>query len=313
MVIHQSVRRAEPPSATETIRPLNIEDVNQLPLGWYHRHDHAEIRRLVRGFPGRSVWRPDTGEFALIGPWRHRTDIVQVAELSAQRSAAGLIEYAAAAAGHLGADLMVFMENDERRRPSFYRSIDFDHLEDVITMELAEPSADTELDEGRAFLPVVPDTPNYDEVRRIDDLAFPWLWRNGAIEFASYIRMPDVRVQIGLADGQPVSYFGVTLYDDWGHLDRIAVRPEAQGQGIGYQTLAAASRLMARSGASTIGLSTQGHNQQSRRLYERFGFVRRSMNDYRLYGRALTDATIPELLRRPPGVGTPFTGEDTST
>ena len=309
MVIHQSVRRTGPPAAAQAVRPLAVEDVARLPLAWYHRHDHSEIRRLVRTFPGRSVWRPDTGEFALIGPWRHRTDIVQLVELSAQRSVAGLIEHATAAAGHLGADLMVILENDERRRPSFYRTLDFEHLEDVITMELARPPADLAPSGDLAFLPVAPGSPFFDAIRRIDDRAFPWLWRNGLIEFESYLRLPDVRVFIGLQSGRPVSYFGVTLYRDWGHLDRIAVDPEAQGEGIGYRTLAHATTVMARSGASSVGLSTQGHNQRSRRLYERFGFVRRPMNDYRLYGRPLTDEPMPALLSRPTDAP-PSTDED---
>lgn len=312
MVIHQSARRAQPPTTERRIRPLTLEDVPRIPLTWHHRHDHAEIRRLVRGFPGRSVWQPDTGEFALIGPWRHRTDIVQVSELSAQRSAAGLIEYAVAASGRLGADLLVILENDERRRPSFYQAIDFDHLEDVITMELADPPLEAEIMDGLTFLPVQPDTPFYDAIRRIDDRAFPWLWRNGPTEFASYIQMSDVRIFVGLLAGSPVSYFGVTLYNDWGHLDRIAVWPDVQGQGIGYQTLAFATALMARSGAGTIGLSTQGHNLQSRRLYKRFGFVRRSTSDYRIYGRPLTDETMPELLLRAPATTTPVSDRDQS-
>ena len=310
MVIHQSVPRNDTTNAERRIQPLRPEDVSQLPLAWYHRHDHGEIRRLARNFPGRSMWQPDTGEFALIGPWRHRTDIVQLVELSAQRAAVGLIESAAAAAGHLGADLMVIMENDERRRPSFYRAIDFEHLEDVITMELDGPSVDAPVAGNLEFVPVQPETGHYDAIRGIDDLAFPWLWRNGPIEFASYIRMPDVRIFIGLLDGRPVSYVGLTLYNDWGHLDRIAVRPTAQGQGVGAQTLAFACRLMARSGADSIALSTQGHNTQSRRLYERFGFVRKSTNDYRIYGRPLTDESLSALLRRPPETATPRSDED---
>ena len=306
MVIHELGRRTETSSDGPRIRALTPEDVSRLPLTWYHRHDRGEIRRLVRGFPGRSVWNPDTGEFALIAPWRHRTDIVQVAELSAQRSAVALIESAAAGAGRLGADLLVILESDERRRPSFYAAIDFEHLEDVVTMELDVLPDDAGATTDLTFVRVLPDTPGFAEVRRIDDEAFPWLWRNGLVEFDSYIRMTEVRISLGLMEGRPVAYHGVTLYRGWGHLDRIAVLPDLQGYGIGYQTLRHATAVMARSGAETVGLSTQGHNHQSRHLYKRFGFTRQASNDYRIYGRSLGEEPLTSLLRRAPEV-TPMT------
>lgn len=300
MVIHELGRRTSAPHHNQQIRVLTSEDVSRLPLAWYHRHDRGEIRQLIRNFPGRSLWQPDTGEFALIGPWRHRTDIVQITELSAQSSSVALIESAAAAAGNLGADLMVILESDERRRPSFYRSIDFEHLEDVITMELDILPDDATATTDLTFVRVVPDSPEYAEIRRIDDTAFPWLWRNGPVEFAAYIRMPDVRIYLGLLDGRPVSYHGVTLYGGWGHLDRIAVLTDLQGQGVGFQTLRHATAVMALAGADTVGLSTQGHNDRSRQLYERFGFVRQATNDYRFYGRPLGEESLARLLELPP-------------
>ncbi len=310
MVIHELGRRTEMSSEGLGIRALTPEDVSRLPLTWYHRHDRGEIRRLVRGFPGRSVWNPDTGEFALIGPWRHRTDIAQVAELSAQRSAVALIESAAAGAGHLGADLLVILESDERRRPSFYAAIDFEHLEDVVTLELDVLPDDAAATTDLTFVRVLPDSPEFAQVRRIDGQAFPWLWRNGPIEFETYIRMTDVRIYLGLSEGRPVSYHGVTLYRGWGHLDRIAVLPDLQGHGVGYQTLRHATAVMAQSGAETVGLSTQGHNHQSRLLYQRFGFIRQASNDYRIYGRSLGEEPLTRLLRRSPDDSATATDRD---
>ena len=300
MVIHEPERRAPAVAEDQGVQTLTIADVARLPLAWHHRHDRAEIRQLIRGFPGRSVWIPATGEFALIGPWRNRTDIVQVLELSAQRSAATLMEAASAASGYLGADLLVIMENDERRRPSYYRAIEFQHLEDVITMDLDLSDRPAPVASALRFVRVRPDSSEFTAIARIDELAFPWIWRNVPAEFESYIRIPDVEIHLGLLGGEPVSYFGVTLYRDWGHLDRIAVVPGRQGQGIGHQTLIAATDLMALDGAESVGLSTQGHNYRSRRMYERFGFARRDGNDYRIYGRPLRDESLAALLDRSP-------------
>jgi RimJ/RimL family protein N-acetyltransferase len=92
---------------------------------------------------------------------------------------------------------------------------------------------------------------------------------------------------LGLYDGVPISYFGVTTYLGWGHLDRIAVRPEFQGRGFGKEALTFAIAHLAGLGAQRIGLSTQRGNAPSRRIYERFGFRRVWGNDYRVYGRYL--------------------------
>jgi len=86
------------------------------------------------------------------------------------------------------------------------------------------------------------------------------------------------------ADGEAVAYFGVTLFPDWGHLDRVAVVPEHQGRGLGLETLGLAVDTMRRRGARRVGLSTQRTNVRSQRLYERFGFQRTPDHDYRLFG-----------------------------
>ena len=81
-----------------------------------------------------------------------------------------------------------------------------------------------------------------------------------------------------------MAYFGVTLFPDWGHLDRIAVVPLQQGRGFGLETLGLAVATMRKRGARRVGLSTQRSNRRSQQLYERFGFQRTPAHDYRLFG-----------------------------
>src|SRR5262249_31679163 len=86
---------------------------------------------------------------------------------------------------------------------------------------------------------------------------------------------------------QPVAYVGLTSYLGWGHLDRIAVLPSLQGQGLGQEGLAFALDHLARLGSRRVGLSTQRTNVHSQHLYERAGVRRAWGNDYRVYGRFL--------------------------
>ncbi len=298
MVIHERTRGLVRSFDREGIRAIRREDVGDLPLSWRHQLGDGEIRDLVRSYPGRSMYQPHTGHFALFAPWRHRPDIVQVLDVSAWSAAQAVVDAAARAAGDLGADFAVVVENDERRRPSLYTSYGMEHIEDVITMELDRPAPPPRVDPRLRFVPVPAGGADLPAVRLIDGLAFPWLWRNGPEEFDYYLRLDDVHAYLAFLDDEPVSYFGVTLYDGWGHLDRIAVRPDRQGRGIGGATLAGALSFMLAHGARSVALSTQAHNRESRRLYERFGFVRLPQNDYRIYGRALRDQSVAEVLAR---------------
>jgi ribosomal protein S18 acetylase RimI-like enzyme len=122
----------------------------------------------------------------------------------------------------------------------------------------------------------------------LDHRAFPWMWWNSDMEFRNYIEAPGVAIDIA-CDGhsRAMAYVGTTRYRTWGHLDRIAVDPDAQGQGLGRVALERAIASLAAAGARRIGLSTQARNMRSRALYESVGFRRATSHDYRIYGRWL--------------------------
>ncbi len=118
----------------------------------------------------------------------------------------------------------------------------------------------------------------------LDHDAFPWLWRNSAEEFRLYLAMPEVEVWVGLSGERLVSYVGLTHFPGWGHLDRIAVAPVAQSAGFGRESLRFAVHRVAELGARRMGLSTQGDNVRSQRLYESVGFRRTAEHDYSVRG-----------------------------
>lgn len=274
----------------ERIRTLTADDVPRLRLGWRNRHDVPEILRVLSSYPGRSVWAPLSGEFALVGPWRHRAEVAVVQELAAVREVPALIEGVAERGADGGAALVLMVELDERRRSSFYDRIGFDALDEVVAYELERPPVSAVAWSPLRFVPLsASDGDGIAEAVRIDHAAFAWLWWNSEREFGEYAAMAGVEVFLGLRDGVPVSYVGVTTYPGWGHLDRMAVHPVAQGSGIGRRSLAFAVEHLARRGARRVALSTQQANRRSQRLYERFGFRRTGGNDYRLYGRWLVD------------------------
>src|SRR4051812_27987256 len=117
------------------IRTLTAGDIDELRLGWRSRLGPDEIQHILRNYPGRSVWSPETLEFAVAGPWRHRDEIANIQELSAVRHSEQLIDSVVDRARDLGAALVLSIELDETRRPMFYERVGFSLVEEVITYE----------------------------------------------------------------------------------------------------------------------------------------------------------------------------------
>jgi ribosomal protein S18 acetylase RimI-like enzyme len=279
------------------IRTLTPDDIDALRLGWRTRFHPDEIHRILDVYPGRSVWAPETLEFAIAAPWRHRNEIANIQELSAVRHPEQLIEAVAHRARSKGAALVLSIELDETRRAAFYQRIGFSEIEEVITYELNQPLRLVNPVQNLRFIQA--DTTDPEALARlcaIDHAAFPWLWWNSSLEFEVYGLTPGVEIHIGYSGSEPVSYVGFTTYPGWGHLDRIAVIPGAQGSGLGRESLDFAVSSLMRQGARRIGLSTQKVNVRSQQLYERYGFRRSRANDYRLYGKYLVD--LDDDLRR---------------
>src|SRR3954447_26812132 len=265
------------------VRPLEHEDVPALRLPGSRGAE--VVCQMLDVHPGRSVWVPSTLEYALIGPWRNRPEIASVEDLVAVRHMEELLRAAFERCAEHGDDLMLTVELDSRRSPARYERAGLEMLEEVITYDMGiarEPWSGS--NRIRLVRVDANDEAAIELVTGIDQASFPWLWRNNRAEFDVYLHTPGVEVWLVEADGEPVAYFGATLFPDRGHLDRIAVIPEQQGRGFGLETLGLAVDTMRRRGARRVGLSTQRTNRRSQQLYERFGFRRTPDHDYRLFG-----------------------------
>jgi ribosomal protein S18 acetylase RimI-like enzyme len=293
-------RRATP--ATPEIRPLTVADVGRLDLGWTSLYAQDELREHLWRNPTRSFWIPTTREYLIGGQWRHRHEIGSLVELGSRgEHRAGLVQALLDVCRAEGCPLVVFNDTSEIRPPRWYGEIGFELVQEIIVYELngprvLDPRPAPRLRFVRAGLSRLGD------LIGVDHRAFPYLWWNSEAEFENYLDQTGVRVFIGHdADDRPVAYAGVTLYQNWGHLDRLAVIPELQGKGYGVETLHHAMEQVAASGARRIGLSTQADNHRSQVLYERAGFRRTYRTDYRIYGAWLTEETAVrrEVLHAP--------------
>lgn len=291
----------DPHLATPLIRPLTPEDVSKLRLGSRDRVSEPTVLNVLRDLPGRSVWAPEWNEFVLIAPWRHRDEIATVQSLEAVRFADHLLRSAVEQCRASGDALLLSIEFDEARHPSFYQRAGFELLEEIVALELIRPFP-TLFSSSRSYRRLDPyDRDALSHLVELDHAAFPWLWRNSRAEFVTYATTPEVEIYLRFDSDRLIAYVGFTWLAGWGHIDRIAVAPDSQHRGLGGESLAFAVDVLARKGARRIGLSTQFANDRSRRLYSRFGFRRAVDHDYLIYGARLSDpATLIQTLGRFP-------------
>ncbi len=271
----------------ESIRTLTPADIEQLHIDNHPRLALGDAESLVIQAPGLSKWHPASGEFLLVTPWRHRSEIPAVSVMSAFQHEDELLAASMASAEEKGAAAFVLMDTYEIRRSSFYDRNDLAHLETILTYEHRAPrslvrDAPDPIQEFEPWFGDDDDTLH--ELLELDHTAFPWLWWNSREEFLAYARMPFVEIWVGRLEGRVTSYLGLTHFRRWSHLDRIAILPDVQGQGFGRESLAFAVRRMLQSGADRVGLSTQKENIRSRHLYEKSGFRETPELNYDVFG-----------------------------
>ncbi|MCD6552631.1 MAG: GNAT family N-acetyltransferase [Anaerolineae bacterium] len=107
----------------------------------------------------------------------------------------------------------------------------------------------------------------------LDKLVFDPLWCN-TISILTKIWAHYPYFVVAELDGQVVGYQFNDLDGEHGHLTRIAVHPNFQGQGIGVRLMAEAMDFFQAVGVKVITLNTQRDNFAARRLYRWFGFHR---------------------------------------
>ncbi|MDQ2652628.1 MAG: GNAT family N-acetyltransferase [Chloroflexota bacterium] len=278
-----------PVTATATAVPLTEADIPRLRLPG--RRSNEQTRDTLRSHPGRSVWVPGTLEHLLIGSWRNRREISSIEELSAVRHLPALVEQAIVQCHLQGDELLLALELESHRGRSRFERAGLQQLEEVITYEIETLRVPLMQEHHLA----VQDACREDNalllhLLALDNVAFPWLWRNSLEEFWEYLDSPGVHVLAVSDRDEIVAYIGITEFEGWGHIDRVAVQPERQGKGYGQAAVMLGLDALRRGGARRVGLSTQRSNVRSQRLYERLGFQRTPELDYHLYG-ALTGAS----------------------
>jgi ribosomal protein S18 acetylase RimI-like enzyme len=115
-----------------------------------------------------------------------------------------------------------------------------------------------------------------DSLLEIDAAAFSPFWRfnRGALEEAIAATARSTILTILGSTGTPIAYAVVGFGSAIAYLQRVAVQPEWQGQGMGRSLVRVVARKSRASGARVLLLNTQTDNLSAIGLYEEEGFVR---------------------------------------
>ncbi|MEI7557068.1 GNAT family N-acetyltransferase [Candidatus Chlorohelix sp.] len=267
---------------------LTTADAANMNLSWNSRFNSATLHNQLLLYPGLSMRALGSPEYIIGDLWRKHEGVGHITELWARTHRKELLESLEAACRQRKLQAIVVSNDEHAENPRFYFDAGYGVLENIIYYD----KPDTIIYESFQGMPLF--TISYNQMLEedlliVDHVTFPWLWWNSRAEMRFYARQPDVTIQICCRskDNKPVGYFSFTMYERWGHLDRLAVTPEFQGMGYGAYQLSAAIKMMEAKGARRVTLSTQLTNYQSQRLYERFGFKKVQNLEYNLIGRWL--------------------------
>jgi ribosomal protein S18 acetylase RimI-like enzyme len=115
-----------------------------------------------------------------------------------------------------------------------------------------------------------------DDLLEIDAAAFSSFWRFDRLGLTEAVEATGDAIVLIIrdSDGKPTGFAIVGFGSAISYLQRVAVHPQWQGQGMGRSLVRVAARKARDAGARVMLLNTQLDNEAALRLYESEGYVR---------------------------------------
>lgn len=146
----------------------------------------------------------------------------------------------------------------------------YEHVNDITILEimgdLNQSTPEPAQVEIRSM--VIEDLP---DVFNIDQLAFSPLWQNSLDGLSNAFNQPGIS-SVAVTHGKVVAYQISTGLGIHGHLARLAVHPDHQGQHLASALVNDVINRFKRTGTWRITVNTQVDNKPSLSVYQNFGF-----------------------------------------
>jgi ribosomal protein S18 acetylase RimI-like enzyme len=156
----------------------------------------------------------------------------------------------------------------------------FIHTHDVIVLSWRDGRLEQH-EAGRGILLRPMNLDDLPTVEQVDSASFAAIWKNSLSCIEDAYRQSAVASVVEV-DGEIAGYQISTATAMGGHLARLAVRPEYQGNGVGAALVGDTLSQFVRRGARTITVNTQHDNLASLALYQKLGF-KRTGEEYPVY------------------------------
>ncbi|MGH8923887.1 MAG: GNAT family N-acetyltransferase [Acidimicrobiia bacterium] len=116
-------------------------------------------------------------------------------------------------------------------------------------------------------------TASFEELNLLDREAFSPRWRMGRAGLRESLEATPRRIVYQVSDHDGMAGFAITgVGSGLGYLQRLAVAPRAEGQGVGRALVSASLLWARRHGASSLLVNTQQANERAAAVYRRCGF-----------------------------------------
>ncbi len=154
---------------------------------------------------------------------------------------------------------------------AYLPAMGFGYVEDVVTLyrvgdEIPNPPVHN-LSLRNGYIEDIP------EIMRVDHAAFAPPWQMSAVDIRNSQRQA-ASCTVAEYKGRIIGYEISTRHHTSGHLARLAVVPELQGQKVGAILLDHLITRLSYRGVRSITVNTQQSNKRSQHLYARYGFKR---------------------------------------
>lgn len=160
------------------------------------------------------------------------------------------------------------------------RSSGFQNMQEIVMLEWTYDNRKN-LTNAPGMLVRMMAPADLETVARVDAAAFPPLWQN-SLEALRQAYSQSAVATVAELDGVIVGYQISTKNPAGGHLARLAVRPEAQGKGVGAALVIDLLERGGRRGFTRLSVNTQSDNTASMHLYRKLGF-RQTGEHYPVY------------------------------
>ncbi|MFZ5821409.1 MAG: GNAT family N-acetyltransferase [Chloroflexota bacterium] len=156
----------------------------------------------------------------------------------------------------------------------------FMHTQDIVMLEWNRWSPAISIPQPRADIrPMTPD--DLPRVAALDAAAFSPLWQNPLDALSK--ALAQAQVATVMEDGRGLAGYQISTANPFGaHLARLAVRPDAQGAGLGSAIVLDLIQRLKKKGSARLTVNTQSDNHASLALYRKLGF-RRTGEQYSVY------------------------------